>query len=185
MVGLFKKDLCDIPNPHLLKVREYLADFACNISWKEGKNHLIADAFSRISHDQVPLSSSNKEKGSSVFIRQAAGYKTLSTIRDHIDSDYNALIDALLSGLPPKQFPKLSAYHGVWNHMSVLYDPDDLDNDEALLVLDGTRIVVPTKARAELVELLHTSHQGERKTYQHASELYYWPGMKHQVLQAV
>ena len=69
--------------------------------------------------------------------------------------------------------------------MSVLYNPDDLDNDETLLVLDGTRLVVPSKATEDLIDLIHASHQGDHKTYQHARELYYWRGMKNQVLQSV
>ena len=46
-----------------------------------------------------------------------------------------------------------------------------------LVVLQGTRIVVPTSARKRVVRELHNAHFRLTKSIMTAQQLYYWPGM--------
>jgi len=56
LVGLMQKPLEDILNPRLQRFREKLMGFNLEITWTEGKSHLIADALSRAPvADSVPI----------------------------------------------------------------------------------------------------------------------------------
>ena len=43
---------------------------------------------------------------------------------------------------------------------------------------NATRIVIPTKARRYIANLLHAAHSGITKMMKTATQLYYWPGMR-------
>jgi len=47
LLGVFQKDLNFIDNRRLQRFRERLLPYVFNLTWCEGKLHLIADAFSR------------------------------------------------------------------------------------------------------------------------------------------
>ena len=44
---MFCKDLYDLPNARLMRMREKLSGYTFYVKWVPGKNHLIADALSR------------------------------------------------------------------------------------------------------------------------------------------
>ena len=45
--GIFKKEIFEVENMRLQRIREKLAAYSFKVSWVKGKNHLIADALSR------------------------------------------------------------------------------------------------------------------------------------------
>ena len=51
LLGIFRKDLSDIDNRRIQRYRERLQPYNFQLSWEEGKNHLIADALSRSTVD--------------------------------------------------------------------------------------------------------------------------------------
>eukprot|EP00095_Tigriopus_kingsejongensis_P004742 maker-scaffold1127_size61050-snap-gene-0.12 protein:Tk04742 transcript:maker-scaffold1127_size61050-snap-gene-0.12-mRNA-1 annotation:"hypothetical protein DAPPUDRAFT_269522" len=51
-----------------------------------------------------------------------------------------------------------------------------------MLVLDGQRVVLPPQARPAALHLLHTAHCGLAKTMANACDLYFWPGMRADVM---
>ena len=53
------------------------------------------------------------------------------------------------------------------------------------LVLDGSRLVVPTHKRDAILALLHVGHSGIAKTYRPATQLYYWPKMKKDIERSI
>ena len=63
-------------------------------------------------------------------------------------------------------------YHSVMDNLSVRHI-DDTD----LVVHDGTRIVVPTRAHKFVVKELHNAHSRLTKTLLTAQKLYYWTSM--------
>ena len=50
--------------------------------------------------------------------------------------------------------------------------------DVDMVVLDSTRLVIPTNSQKTVLTELHRAHSGVTKTYATAIQLYYWPGMK-------
>ncbi|XP_059097955.1 uncharacterized protein K02A2.6-like [Tigriopus californicus] len=49
----------------------------------------------------------------------------------------------------------------------------------------GNVVVVPRQACAKIIERLHLSHSGMTKTLTLAQQLYFWPGMAHEIKQRV
>ena len=70
-------------------------------------------------------------------------------------------------------YKRQKLYRGVLDDLSVR----DVEGNK-LVMLNGTRIVVPTAARQGVVRELHKSHSGITKTFLTAQQLYYWPGMR-------
>ena len=60
-----------------------------------------------------------------------------------------------------------------------------LDNNKPIVILDGKRVVVPSSARATILDLAHKAHAGISKTVQLANSQYYWPGMRNSIVHMV
>jgi len=56
---------------------------------------------------------------------------------------------------------------------------------DGLLVLDGLRLVVPPSERQSILHMLHASHSGIQKTLSNAKDLYFWPGLKKDIVALV
>ena len=52
-----------------------------------------------------------------------------------------------------------------------------------LVYYDGHRLVVPNSHIKSLLKELHASHCGFQKTYALAKQLYFWPGMRNDIIQ--
>ena len=52
-----------------------------------------------------------------------------------------------------------------------------------MLFLHGKRIVVPQPARKKLLKTIHKSHSGINKTWEMARQLYFWPGLRNEIVQ--
>lgn len=57
--------------------------------------------------------------------------------------------------------------------------------DNNLIVLDGSRIFVPSNAVPQILKLLHIGHPGIVKSKQLARKLYYWPNFSNDITQNV
>eukprot|EP00094_Tigriopus_californicus_P014142 TCALIF_13697-PA protein Name:"Protein of unknown function" AED:0.33 eAED:0.33 QI:0/0/0/0.66/1/1/3/0/304 len=79
--------------------------------------------------------------------------------------EYEALVQCFLSGGNPSSNPSSRAIACVWP--------------------EGNWLVIPQSAQEGLLRLLHASHSGMVKTYQHACQQYYWPDMKNAISQVI
>ena len=104
------------------------------------------------------------------------GFMSLEHIFSTVDKDYTSLINFVQGN---QKFGKTDKdniaklYRGVLDDLSVR----DIEGNK-LVMLNGTRIVVPAAARQGVVRELHKSHSGITKTFLTAQQLYYWPGMR-------
>ena len=57
LVGTFSKNLADLTNPRLLRLREKISGYCFKVTYVPGKTHNIADALSRAPIFQVQMSS--------------------------------------------------------------------------------------------------------------------------------
>ena len=180
LLGVFNKALQEISNDRLLRFREKVVNFNFKLTWTAGKEHLIADALSR-----APVFPGEDDADYTVMamrVRVTGSDPALQPLLEWAKSDpeYVALVQCFRAGGDPAASPLLRQYASVWPEVSL----HDL-GDTPLLVLQGSRILVPRPARAGLLKLLHASHSGVVKTYQRARQLYYWPDMKNAVAQLV
>ena len=71
-----------------------------------------------------------------------------------------------------------SAAKQFWNFR------DELSIDDEL-ILYGVRIIVPRQARKDVIQQLHTAHQGIKHTKRRARQTVYWPGINNDITNTV
>ena len=181
LIGIFRKDIIDIDNRRLQRLREKVLDYCFKVIWVEGKSHLIADALSR-----------NPVGGPET---SALGHAICSVLysvdpnleRVKIAADTCPIYQQVLKGVTeltcsdvkrlPRDDPCL-AYRHVWQDLSV-------HDDERLLLYKADKIVIPRSARPKLLETLHAGHPGIVRMSKLAKQFYFWPGMRNDITQFV
>ena len=173
--GIFQKDLFEIGNPRLQRIREKLLEYSFQVKWVPGKSHHIADALSR-----APLFSMEDEEDMYIDTARACLAQTvernkeLDLILDAVDSDYIRFKHDVKNGTFDSEYAKMMK--AVMPQLSV---------DEELVYMDAKRIVVPRKAVKSILNLAHISHIGVNKTYDLCRSLYFWPGMLNDIKQMI
>ncbi len=92
--------------------------------------------------------------------------------------EYKQLIEIFLSKKPLSSLPQThpaKQFQGYWNDISL--------HENLLLYQD--RIIVPRSARKEILNLMHSSHDGIVTMRQLAKAFYFWPGQSNQIKQTV
>ena len=179
LVGIFNKDLHEIENRRLLRLREKVLDYHFQTEWVEGKSHLIADALSR-NPVNVPLA-----QGYVLASVLVCHDPTLERLRKAAADcpSYRRLIEAIRT-TSLDDLKKLSptdpayAFKHVWSDLSVSPDHD-------LVLYQTDRLVIPDSERPRILDLLHQGHSGITKTRTLAKQLYYWPGLSTDIKQLV
>ena len=94
------------------------------------------------------------------------------------DQDLNKLKDVIFKGLPEyrKQCPQ-----ELWDYWTFRCDLVIEDG----LILKGDRIIIPEPLRGQVLEALHTGHQGETKCLLLTRESVFWPGITNDIKQLV
>ena len=152
-------------NQRLIRIREKLLDFSFTVTWVPGKMHYIADALSRY------LVFGPHEMELPIDKILSLGDNTSS-----VDDEYANLV-AFVQGR--QHHDNTGKPHIAKLFRNVM---DDLSirqvNGVDLVILQGTRIVVPFPARKMVIRELHSAHSGLTKSILTAQQLYYWPGMR-------
>jgi hypothetical protein len=180
LLGVFQKPLGEIDNPRLQRLRTKVASYTFTIEWQAGKGHHIADALSR-----SPVWSANSEISEDfealalqIHHGDAPLQEELSLFTSSAkdDVEYDSLKEVILRKIKPGNLQPNNparAFKSVLPSLSLI----TLPSNDQLIVYAGNRLVVPVRARSEILTLLHKAHQGAVKTKQLARQLYYWPGM--------
>ena len=182
--GIFKKDIRDIENPRLQKIRENLMTFSFDVKYTKGKLHLAADALSR-----NPLFNTMTEEEDvtdvlhrtrRTFTRYTHNYarqdpKLKDMFEAAKDPRYQEVVEVIRNDTNPRKLPKdhpSQEYVPFLNKMSII------DGEEnPLLIYDDSRIVVPATQRQRILKKLHIPHQAAQKTLSNAKYRYFWTSM--------
>ena len=188
------KRLVDIENPRLQRMRLRLTAYRFTASWQRGADHKIPDALSRapvsdpVAGDEVaepgsdPLhcavvaalqAESTAEDGTRLAPLMDPALEKVRAAAAH-DPEYSELRDAVLRGFPEHCHevpPEVRPYWGVRSMLAV---------DDGLLVY-GSRLVIPSEMRRDVLRQLHASHQGVERTRRRARLCVYWPGIDRDV----
>lgn len=184
LVSLFKKPLCKVPTRLqrlMLKLQCYI--FEC--VFKSGKSLYIADTLSRI-----PMKHKHNEKNPD---------------NDFLESEFKIHCNLLINNLSvtPKKFQLIKDETSKDEIFQKLYDfykhgwpifknklPDDVKpyymyRDEIHFIQDvafkNNCIIIPKSMRKEILNLLHVSHSGVKRTINLAKEKVFWPFMVHDI----
>ena len=186
LLGLFKKELNNIVNPRLLRIREKTLMFSFDVVYISGKSNKGADAISRnpvkdncdlaaitIIDEQINalpcsiITSLNDEDGYST------DYSYYTKLIEAIGSDgsYKKLQNLIIEGFPTLERDLDVELRRFWTVK------DRLSQTENGVILMDERIVIPKNYRKTILELLHVAHQGVTTMKRRANKSVYWPGM--------
>lgn len=188
------KFLDEIDNPRLQRMKQKMTPYRLTTVWRQGINHQIVDCFSRYPVDDPEDSDLEGESEIAhhlCAIRKAAlsdnetGQNiledtTIQNIRDanQLSSEFNRLVDLIKRGFPDRKEQLDEDLRVFWLFR------DQLSVDNGLILL-GSRILVPKSLRPHILEVLHSSHQGQDRTLRRARQTVFWPGMSNNVKQMV
>ena len=171
LVGIFAKNLPQVDNARITRLREKVLDQPFSVKWMAGKENIIADALSR-----APGPSSKD----STAIRSciAAPESTLSKIIDHCQSDteYRHIIEAFQQGRRLADLPEshpARRLKQVWHRLSL--------EENGIIVVDGNKLYLPPSSRRDALSQLHEGHCGYAKMLKTARAIYFWPSMKYDI----
>ena len=197
-----------VENPRLQRMKERMSPFVFTTTWRPGKTHAIPDALSRAPVDDPTPADQVAERDVELHVRRIVSAvatdlaesssvspltATATDCKDTppvdpmlarllqsaaADTEYQLLLEAVLTGFPShvsRLSPALRPYWTVRHDLSA-------DNG---LVLKGTRIVIPSKARRDTLVALHSSHQGVERTKRRARQTVWWPGMNSDITTTV
>ena len=183
LVGIFKQDIEEVASERCQRLREKVTQFSFEVSWLEGKSHMIADALSR-----SPVWVSEKDGLENLVQEEETGIcrrltvdPALEVITEAVkgDDEYKELVTLVGKAVPADEVKsKTKEGHLArrvvkeWHALSTA----NL-NGVDIVLKDAKRMVLPSRARARVLELLHASHAGIEKTKVTARGMYYWPGM--------
>lgn len=187
LLGLFTKQLNDITNPRLLRIKEKTLSFTFKVVYVPGAKNRGADAISRspVSDgvysmliddiedrvNDVPLSviaNLNTTEDDTPQITERIQY---ATIKGAITSDesYQALHKFINEGFPENKNDLPVDLQCYWEVRDRLTETKD-----GIILMDE-RIVIPKKCRKQILTLLHAAHQGVSTMKRRANVSIYWP----------
>lgn len=180
---LGSKDL-DLLPARIQRFRLRLMRFRYKVVHVPGKDLRIADALSRAPSTPPDKRDRELEHESTAFISAImqnlpATDRRLEEIRAHQAEDdvCRSLKKYCLDGWPEKHHLQgLMTQYWSYRGDITLYDG---------LLVYGTRIVIPSSMRQDILDKLHEGHQGITKTRERAKESVWWPGISTQIAELV
>ena len=186
LCDMFKKPLTEVHNARLQRLVEKTMDF--NLAWThlKGDRNVIADLFSRTG--LATADAPEFPRTSNVAVKQmtkGAGKRTVCremevlAIQARDDNMYQQLLDALRQERKVTEYPnnhEMRDFFGVWDKLGI-----EETRAGPLITVDG-RLMVPEVARKKILENLHRCHPGKPTMMANARHLYWWPGMKSEVV---
>lgn len=199
---LGNRNLSDIPNPRLFKIKQKTLRYRFKIQHSPGKWHRGSDAMSRnpeglvkaiIEETRSPPSMIDAAEVDEVEayvnavttatlaeFNDESGTKALTPecVRDagRADPTYAMLIQTVENGFPRTRHltpAPIRSYWSIRRHLS-------MDNG---LVLYNSRIVVPELLRRQVLKCLHAAHQSVAGMLKRAETTLYWPGINQSITQ--
>ena len=164
--------------PHIQRLMLKLQRYRYNMSWIAGKYLYVADTLSRAHFAKRHVSST---LGIEVQAHVNMVYKTLPASKGQLenmaretekDGVLKAVMDCIQNGW---RAGRCMAYAQFKEELCIVNG----------LVLKGTRIVIPSSMRLDMLAKIHVGHMGTEKQKRLARDLMYWPGMNGDIDRAV
>ena len=181
------RKLEDIPNPRLVNLKEKTLRWHFDIIHIPGKIHIGPDTMSRreVTANLVTMMGNREDdqgcKDREIYLE----YKVSANIphpiswqqlREHVskDSTLQMLSDQISSGFPPEKKLLRLELREYWHHRDVLTQVDGVP-------LFKNRVIIPKSLRPEVLDTLHSAHQGVSGMNERAQNSVWWPGITPQI----
>ena len=174
---LGSKNLDEMP-PRIQRLRMRLLRFHFTISHVPGKNLVTADALSRAPLQPTPSHAKEEEIDlyvDSVLLQLPATDKRLEEIsaKQQEDPVCKKLLEYCEEGWPD--------FHKIPSSLSPYWSSRGEISQVRGLLLKGSRLIIPSSMRLEILEQIHEGHQGIVKCRRRAKDSVWWPGLSNQV----
>ena len=173
------KDLDCLP-PRIQRFRLRLMRYHYSIVHVPGKHLTTADTLSRAPVSEPIFTDSSFEEDCALYVNQViqglpASEQRLEEIKAHLQEDEicRQIMSYCTEGWPSKSTLKgpIKVYAQFAAELTVQHG----------LLLKGSRLVIPASMRSDILEKLHTGHQGIVKCRMRARQSVWWPGISRQL----
>ena len=177
--SIWKKSISSAP-PRLQRLLLKMAKYNVQIRYIQGKSNVIADALSRISHMEPPAEDNEIPLVELDTISRTlpSSPAKLDEVREYTDQDVvlSHLKDVVHHGWPeyPNECPQ--DLKEFWNFR------EDLSVENGL-ILKGHKLVIPSKLRPQMLQIVHQGHMGTEKCLLRARDSPFWPGISRDIKQ--
>ncbi|KAL9950226.1 hypothetical protein ACROYT_G042698 [Oculina patagonica] len=175
--SIWKKSISSA-SPRLQRLLLKMAKYNVEIRYSQGKSNVIADALSRISHIEPSVEDNEVRVVELDKISRTlpASPAKLDEIRECTDQDVvlSHLKDVVHHGWPeyPNECPQdLKEFWNFREYLSV----------ENGLILKGHKLVIPSKLRPQMLQIIHQGHMGTEKCLLRARDSLFWPGISRDI----
>ncbi len=192
---LDKQTLDSVDNSRIQRLKTATAPYNFTTTWKKGKEHRIPDALSR-----APIQDPSQED----LAEDEEIYKYMCTVQRSvvlaIDNDTNDtqdddIADKMLqeikdNGRTDEEVQALEQYlrgdgeqvPKTLSHMKAVLSEMSADKG---LILFRQRLFIPRNMRKNILQRLHSSHQGVDRTLRRARQTVFWPGISSDIKSTV
>ncbi|XP_038060249.1 uncharacterized protein K02A2.6-like [Patiria miniata] len=192
---IFTKPILTNPK-RLQRMRLRLQKYSLNVEYKPGPEMYISDTLSRASlpqrevtsdtppyvifqvaeecHFQEELAEINME--ADVFVSD----ERLQRIQEETlrDTTFQTLANMVITGWPSNKQEVPLCIREYWPYR------DELATQNGI-IFRGTRVVIPTNMRRDLIVRAHASHLGIQSSINKAREIMFWPHMSQELTEAI
>ena len=186
---LNERPLEEIKNPRIVRLKEQMLQFNFVVRYNPGKWHRAPDALSRnpsppfvammeifaVHHHEVV---DENDSLTALTLIGPSDSVTLEKVKEFTacDAEMQILITAITNGFPNTQHstdPSIRSYFNAREHLWV----------QDGVAMFQSRIVIPRKLRQQVLNLLHSAHQGVEGMRARATTSVYWPGINSSIAQ--
>ena len=170
LIAISKKALVNAPT-RLQRLLLRMNNYNIVLQWIPGKEMIFADHLSRnigSKESNEPMCTGLEMKIQDIYLN-ASEDRCISLAKEtEKDETLIALKNMILRGWPDKRDECPQNLKSYWNYRDELSVLDGL-------ILKGTRIIIPSDCRDDVLEKLHEGHFGIDRTKLRARDSVYWP----------
>lgn len=177
------KQLEEIETPRIMRLKEKLGGYLLLTVWRPGAQMTVVDTFSRYPMSVPSKEDLEGEEDVEDFAKKfVINYVVtedckLAELKSETTGDpiLRKLAEVIIDGFPEHKSTldmELREYWGVRDKLSVV---------DGLVLYGAERIVPPSSRRRQLLDELHSAHQGRERTLARARQCLYWPGITRDV----
>ena len=149
-----------------------------------GTRNSVADAFSRQPVRQTPNDPFDKHDVHAIMFQNIERFKNNSIKMSDIinaaeeDESYQQIVTAIRNSVHRQSLPPNHpgrAYKDMWDFLGL----------QGNVITYHDRILIPKNLRRIILKTKHSAHLGKTKTIQMATEIYFWHGMRNDLIQMI